>query len=385
METSKYRPLPVLTRLTYSERLKPKKKDVETPSRNLDATDPRPKDAWLFALRESRVNAARRALEKDLVAALLKNEKRAYYLDMEEITQCCICRRQVSDSFFNSNTQIARIVCPRCGRFSIAGDLSLEIGTARLTNFYKYAGAIRELNERGVDPMIDNLETLLSSVRVPRNPIEMMDRILVSLQNTLSKAGDSRTFDENDYSIGYAQDYIEFSYLIRKMKESGLLFNAGAGGMDCQIETAGWRRLMELAEFRAKPDQAFVAMRFHEDLTEAYDNGIYVALKETGYEPFRIDRKEHNDRIDDRIIAEIRKSGLIVADFTMYSPGVYFEAGLALGLGIPLIWSCREDENKGLHFDTQQFNHIMWKDVADLKEQLINRINATAPSPTNNA
>lgn len=59
----------------------------------------------------------------------------------------------------------------------------------------------------------------------------------------------------------------------------------------------------------------------------------------------------HTDRIDDKILAEIRRSGLLVADFTGHRQGVYFEAGFALGLDVPVIWCCREDEIEKAHFE----------------------------------
>jgi nucleoside 2-deoxyribosyltransferase len=130
------------------------------------------------------------------------------------------------------------------------------------------------------------------------------------------------------------------------------------------------------------PNQAFVATWFHTDLDDVWENGLKPALQETGYEPLRIDRIEHNEKIDDRIIAEIRNSGLLVADFTGHRGGVYFEAGFAMGLGMPIIRTCRDTDIKELHFDTRQYGHVVWTDVSDLKEKLINRINATLPNKT---
>ncbi|MBZ0167218.1 MAG: nucleoside 2-deoxyribosyltransferase, partial [Candidatus Omnitrophica bacterium] len=57
--------------------------------------------------------------------------------------------------------------------------------------------------------------------------------------------------------------------------------------------------------------------------------------------------------------------------------GVYFEAGFAYGLGIPVIWCCREDNIKKLHFDTRQYNHLLWSNAKELKNKLISRIKAT--------
>ena len=95
-----------------------------------------------------------------------------------------------------------------------------------------------------------------------------------------------------------------------------------------------------------------------------------------------MDLKEHNEKICDAIIAEIRRSRFVVADFTGQQSGVFFEAGYALGLDIPVIWTCREAQKHELerHFDTRQYNHILWTDEADLYESLRRRIEATIPA-----
>jgi hypothetical protein len=67
----------------------------------------------------------------------------------------------------------------------------------------------------------------------------------------------------------------------------------------------------------------------------------------------RPDRVEHNDNVNDRIISEIRSCQFMVADFTLHRNGVYFEAGLASGLGRPVICTCRRDEMRDAHFDTR--------------------------------
>jgi hypothetical protein len=41
-----------------------------------------------------------------------------------------------------------------------------------------------------------------------------------------------------------------------------------------------------------------------------------------------------------------------------------------------VIWSCRADCIDHVHFDTRQFNHIVWNDAAELRVKLSNRIRA---------
>ena len=113
-------------------------------------------------------------------------------------------------------------------------------------------------------------------------------------------------------------------------------------------------------------------------LNEAFEHGIEPAIKDTGFNPLRIDRKEHINKIDDEIIAELRRSRFIVADFTHGKDGarggVYYEAGFAHGLNLPVIFTCREDAVETLHFDTEHYNHIVWSNPMELREKLKNRI-----------
>jgi nucleoside 2-deoxyribosyltransferase len=83
-------------------------------------------------------------------------------------------------------------------------------------------------------------------------------------------------------------------------------------------------------------------------------------------------------------MAEIRRSGLIVADFTGNRGGVYFEAGFAMGLGLPVIWTVRQDDIDAVHFDTRQYNHITWSTPQELREKLYNRVMATIGGPRSN-
>ncbi len=94
-------------------------------------------------------------------------------------------------------------------------------------------------------------------------------------------------------------------------------------------------------------------------------------------DPIRIDLVHHNEKICDKIMAEIRSSQFLVADVTGQRQGVYFEAGFAMGLGRSVIWTCREDQLEEVHFDTRQYSHIVWKSPEDLREKLANRIKAT--------
>lgn len=150
---------------------------------------------------------------------------------------------------------------------------------------------------------------------------------------------------------------------------------------ELMLRPPGYARLAELEGSNAASKQAFVAMWFDETMKQAYDEGIAPAIRDAGYEPVRIDRKEHNNKIDDEIIAEIRRSRFVVSDFTQGETGarggVYYEAGFAHGFNIPVIFTCRLDGLGNVHFDTRQYNHITWATPEELRERLAKRISAT--------
>ncbi len=157
------------------------------------------------------------------------------------------------------------------------------------------------------------------------------------------------------------------------------------------LTAKGFQKLEEIQTRNANSQQAFVAMWFDQSMEDAFDNGFEKAIIDAGFSAMRIDRKQHNNKIDDEIIAEIRRSRFIVADFTCGKTstvsvprgGVYFEAGFAIGLGIPVIWCCREDSINDVHFDTRQFAHILWSSRTDLRKSLYNRIAAVIGTRSN--
>lgn len=148
----------------------------------------------------------------------------------------------------------------------------------------------------------------------------------------------------------------------------------------CRVEVPGYSHVEET---RTNPDssQCFVAMWFDDSMNDVYERGFRAAIEAAGYTPLRIDQKpDLIGKIDDAIIAEIRRSRFIVADFTHGQSGarggVYYEAGFARGLGLDVIFTCRKDMMDNVHFDTDHFNHILWEweNPEDLREQLTDTI-----------
>lgn len=186
--------------------------------------------------------------------------------------------------------------------------------------------------------------------------------------------------------IASASDAGELMWLIHEaLKTRGYLEEGNhfmfdnRGYKSLIITPLGWDTVERLQERQTDSRTGFVAMSFRPELNDLYDQGIFEGIRLAGYEPLRIDRTEHNNRIDDEILAAIKRSRFLVADFTVQRGGIYFEAGYALGMGLHVIWLVRSDELKEVHFDTRQYNFIQW-DAGEwpaLQRALKNRIEVT--------
>jgi nucleoside 2-deoxyribosyltransferase len=141
------------------------------------------------------------------------------------------------------------------------------------------------------------------------------------------------------------------------------------------IKEKGWIQIEEL-EKPLNSKQAFIAMWFHESMKYPYSK-IAEACERNHFNPLRIDTKEYNNEISGEILAEIQKSRFLIAEVTGQRPGVYFEAGYALSLGIPVIWCVKKDDLNNVHFDTRQYNHVVWDNEEVLYEKMFNRIKGT--------
>lgn len=134
--------------------------------------------------------------------------------------------------------------------------------------------------------------------------------------------------------------------------------------------------------------KCFIAMAFdREDTDKLYDKAIKPILKQKGISQFRIDRSNRNDDIDDQILSELQKCDFVIADLTYARPSVYFEAGIAQGRQLPVIYTRRRDHfrhqpddehgNLRVHFDLQMKPIIRWTDnlSTSFSQNLEKRIN----------
>lgn len=200
--------------------------------------------------------------------------------------------------------------------------------------------------------------------------------------DTISRIGGDDAYTLNLVAQTDSQSIDELRALASIAKSERFLADRGVTMeyANYTLTATAWERIEALESVSPKGEQAFVAMWFDASMGDVYATGFIPAIERSGYRPMRIDGKDHINKVDDEIIAEIRRSRFLVSDFTCaprnVRGGVYFEAGFAMGLGLPVIWTVRSDSIPDLHFDTRQYNHVVWEKPDDLSRQLEQRIRA---------
>ena len=265
------------------------------------------------------------------------------------------------------------------------------------TNNYKAISLIYEKNVYGKPYLIcsekeklnyarwNNYNNTLCTIEeflsgFPSNILELQKRSLMLLYQKFPKYG-SEIMDIDPCHY-FAEDDTDFAFVLDTMLSNNLINvkikKSGDGSLliasPIVIAEHGWMEIQKNIELNYSK-QVFIAMNFAPEMDSVY-LVIKKAVSELGYDPMRIDKKEHNNEISGEILYEIKNSYFVVADVTGHRNGVYFEAGFALGQNKPVIWCCREDD-KNLHFDTRQYNHIFWKNEEQLYEKLKDRILGT--------
>ena len=183
--------------------------------------------------------------------------------------------------------------------------------------------------------------------------------------------------------VTWSQNLDELKFILGEYlsKEKQFINEIRSATEPLKITPKGWAYLDSLRKINLDSQIGFIAMWFDPRLDSVF-KAIEKGIENAQYRPERIDKKEHNNRIDDEIMASIKKSRFVVSDFTGNIGGVYFEAGYALGLGIEVIWLVREKALHRVHFDNRQYNFITWKcekenDLNVLSRNLQHRIERT--------
>jgi hypothetical protein len=283
---------------------------------------------------------------------------------------------------------------PRAGgEFRISGSAISEAERLSDDEKARLASWIVEQNGFGTIPEIGaaNLDGVLARRR--RNPHERAVGLLEFVEAGTPTLGQAVAWAADDEAglaaLAWSESVRvpEVDALLAYLERLGFVqVRRTAQGPEVSLLPEGSLHLAGRRRDAASSVRVFVAMWHAEETEPAFWRGIAPAVRDAGYNPVRIDRKEHASRIDDETIAAVRRSRFVVADFTcglvrtrdsasaIPRGEPYFAAGLAQGLGIPVLWTCRRDLVAYVHFDTRQFAHLTWQSPDELRARLSRRI-----------
>jgi hypothetical protein len=276
---------------------------------------------------------------------------------------------------------LERLDCPRCGPYGISGSLYASAVPMPAGERHRLSFWCRQRQLDGRSPPELATESISAIIAGLPNPpaSERTDILLLSLSKVYSKPGEEIPFDSGtNYSLACAHDAAEANFHFSALQQNGCLQLFRPSNVTPRISSKGWERIEQLRAAPIISKTAFVAMKFNPEMLALWSSAFAPAIRRAGFDPQLASDPPHNQPIDARTIAGLKGSRFVVADVTWANPGVYFEAGYALGHGRPIIWTRRQDRmTEDMHFDTRQFSHILWKDAAHLEGELYYRIVAT--------
>ncbi|KAA0225244.1 hypothetical protein FCG40_01950 [Fimbriimonadia bacterium ATM] len=173
--------------------------------------------------------------------------------------------------------------------------------------------------------------------------------------------------------------------VLQYLREQGWIVAGPNGthhGVTIYITPRGYAAADQIKRGESEADRkAFLICRFNDALDHVYREVYQIAgdHPELRCPVHRVKDVEHVDRIDDRIMREIESATIIIVDLTdaLDNFNVALEAGYALALDKPIVWTKRDDgEAINLPFDIHSQNLMSWKREGDDYGDFLDRLQA---------
>jgi|WetSurMetagenome_2_1015567.scaffolds.fasta_scaffold49590_3 nucleoside 2-deoxyribosyltransferase len=230
------------------------------------------------------------------------------------------------------------------------------------------------------------IDKIIQEADYPHTPKEKLDNLILTLFKMQGYDGEAIPVDglihEGSEFIAklYFKSEWECRLYLETLGERDFINTHSTEGIIDEIyfKYNGLEEAIKLTEEGQLSNNCFIAMSFDKEEDSIFFEAIKPACDNTGFIAKRIDYEHYDSEktINDAIISLLKQCKFCIADFTQQKDGVYFEAGYALGRGLKVIYTCREDYFKKSHFDTNHFPHIVYKTNEELKKKLIDKINA---------
>lgn len=297
-----------------------------------------------------------------------------------EQKRCIFCEKTVPVTREGNDLVFHDCSCAGQGSYTMAGGfyevLDQMSPTEKRDKLYLISSLIRETLEMNRDIRIgkDNFDDLIESSLIPVNMDEKKEKCLLYIYRNAQGPDIPVTLRpmETAYTITYSPNLQEFIYIIEELKAGKLLVRRGSA---LSLTPAGWKEGGRLAE-KSWNRQCFLAVGREHGLLESFQEIIMPRLRENGFEPVTGASEEGSSYGTDKLISEMKNSEVVIADFTLQPRTVYYETGMAKGLGVPVIETVHKDSQENLVLNASEEGPIIWETPEELADMLQNRLQA---------
>ncbi|WMT43205.1 hypothetical protein RE628_13655 [Paenibacillus sp. D2_2] len=266
---------------------------------------------------------------------------------------------------------------------SPGGSYSLHKDSYELINSLSYqkkrnilhlvSAYIRELNDRDekVTLSADDMESIENSPEIPVTIEDKGKRLLQYLYRHSESSGEPVVIQplSSNYNLTYSPNLQELVYIIDKLRNDQLIIREG---MSFQLTEQGWNEAAASAEGKKlKPCSILISEDMH--LGTEWQERILPLIEQYGYLP-RLLAHTKSQNCEKYSLELIADSKLIIADLSGQPPEVYFGAGYALGLNIPVIWTVNSGEAEIPPVKIKEIRPIVWNTTEDLAGLLQQRL-----------
>lgn len=209
----------------------------------------------------------------------------------------------------------------------------------------------------------NDLEGIAGSPEIPVTIDDKGNRLLQYLYRHSEGPGEPVTIHplSGSYNLTYSPNLQELVYIIDKLGNEQLLIREG---MSFQLTEKGWDEAAASAGGK-KLKPCSILLPEDEVLCTLWQDKLLPKIGQFGYQPTLLthSHSQNNEQYELKLIAD---SKLIIADLTGQAPGVYFTAGYALGLDIPVIWTVNSRDADQLVVQLQDIRPLVWDNAEEL-------------------
>ncbi|OMC74554.1 hypothetical protein BK121_00495 [Paenibacillus odorifer] len=282
---------------------------------------------------------------------------------------CLFCDEIVSIEPEGDNDRYIGCSCSPGGYYSLRRDSYEPINSLphqkKRDMLHVVSAYIRELTDcdEKITICADDLESIVNSPKIPVSIEDKGNRLLQYLYRHSEGPGEAVVIQplSSSYNLTYSPNLQELVYIIDKLISDQLLIREG---MTFKLTETGWNEAAESAGGK-KLKPCLVLVSDEENLSTTWLEKLLPKIEQCGFLPRLLThtKTQNGEKYE---LDQIAESKLIIADLTGQSPEVYFSAGYALGLNIPVLWTVNSIEADKLFVQLKDIRPIVWDSAEEL-------------------